>query len=86
MGTRVPSEPEVPDFDSHGLMVPPWVRYPNTPMTAIGMVSIGWRMGDGEHYWDRFREWWEHQQEQTRQHVCEEYPEPKGWVGFYNGL
>lgn len=70
--------PPVSDFDAAGLMVPPWVKFP-----AIPRASIGWRMGEGEGYWDDFREWWEQQAPAVRQRVCRAYPEPAGWAGFY---
>jgi hypothetical protein len=71
-------DPPIPDFDAAGLMVPPWVKYP-----AIPRASIGWRMGEGEEYWDNFRVWWEQQLPEVRDRVQSTYPEPAGWSGFY---
>ena len=41
-------DPEVPDLDSAGRFVPPWVKYPN-----LRRGSMGWRMGAGEWYLNR---------------------------------
>jgi hypothetical protein len=71
-------DPPMPEFDLAGLMVPPWVKYP-----AIPRASIGWRMGEGEEYWDNFRAWWDRQQVDIQAAVRATYPEPSGWVGFY---
>jgi hypothetical protein len=59
-------------------MVPPWVKYP-----AILRGSIGWRMGEGEGYWDDFRVWWVAQSAAVQGAMRAAYPEPPGWVGFY---
>ena len=72
-------DPAVPTFDAAGLMIPPWVKYP-----AIPRASIGWRMGEGEGYWDDFRDWWKKQSEVVREHVKAVYPEPPTWSGFYD--
>src|SRR4051812_18563652 len=71
-------DPEIPTFDAASLMIPPWIKYP-----AIPRASIGWRMGEGEGYWDDFRLWWNEQEESTRQRVRTAYTEPSGWSGFY---
>lgn len=71
-------DPPVPTVDDDGLMIPPWVKYP-----AIPRASIGWRMGEGEEYWDEFRGWWQVQTVETRQLVRARYPEPAGWSEFY---
>jgi hypothetical protein len=71
-------DPPVPAFDTAGLMVPPWIKYPD-----ILRASIGWRMGEGEGYWDDFRAWWEQQPVEVQAQVKTAYPEPSGWSGFY---
>ena len=71
-------DPPVPEFDVAGLMVPPWVKHP-----AIPRASIGWRMGEGEAYWDDFRAWWESQPADVQAAVRAAYPEPPGWAEFY---
>jgi hypothetical protein len=68
-------------FDRAGLMIPPWVKYP-----AIPRASIGWRLGEGEDYWDEFRAWWSRQPAGVRAEVQAAYPEPLGWVFFYKEL
>jgi len=35
-------DPEIPSIDAGGLMIPPWIKYPNLPKG-----SVGWRMGVG---------------------------------------
>jgi hypothetical protein len=75
-------DPEVPDIDADGLMVPPWVKYPNLPKR-----SMGWRMGQGEHYkCDRYPAWWSRQTRPIRLQVRAKYPEPEEWVGYYQWL
>lgn len=74
-------EPEIPEFDADGLMVPPWIKFPNIPLG-----SIGWRMGVGEDYWFRFRSWWFRQIRAKRVAVKTKYPEPREWLGFYDRL
>lgn len=71
----------VPTFDRAGLMVPPFVKYPR-----MARVVVGWRMGEGEKYWDEFRAWWGRQPAGVRATVRDAYPEPLGWVMFYDEL
>ena len=71
-------DPLVPKFGTTGLMVPPWAKYPSSPR-----ASVCWRMGEGEGYWDDFRAWWEVQPAAIQVAVRAAYPEPPGWVGFY---
>ncbi|AWM38863.1 hypothetical protein [Gemmata obscuriglobus] len=71
-------DPPVPAFDADGMMIPPWVKYPSIPR-----ASIGWRMGEGEEYWDNFRVWWGTQQVAVQTVMQATYPEPTGWSGFY---
>lgn len=74
-------DPPIPDIDSAGLRVPPWIKYPNIPLG-----SIGWRMGTGEDYWYSFRDWWLLQPGAVRLQVKTNYPEPELWAGFYTRL
>ena len=75
-------DPEVPDIDAHGLMVPPWVKYPNLPKW-----SMGWRMGQGEHYkCDRYPAWWAGQPRPIRLRVRTKYREPPDWAGYYQQI
>jgi hypothetical protein len=72
-----PPELEVPTRDSDGLMVPPWIRFPDLPATPVG-----WWRGDQSYRAD-FREWWDRQTPETRLRVQERYPEPPSWEYFY---
>ncbi|MCB0337393.1 MAG: hypothetical protein KDD62_13850, partial [Bdellovibrionales bacterium] len=45
-------DPPIPDFDEENFMVPPWIKYPN-----LLRGSMGWRMGIGEDYRERFDTW-----------------------------
>ena len=38
---------------AHGMLVPPWCKYPEIPRR-----SIGWRMGSGEWYLWMWQRWW----------------------------
>ncbi len=62
-------------------MVPPWVKFPNIPLG-----SIGWRMGMGEDYRDRFAKWYNRQLRAVKLAVRARYPESDRWVGFYRRL
>jgi hypothetical protein len=75
-------DPPIQDLDADGLMVPPWIKYPN-----IGEGSIGWRMGIGEHYKDTlYPVWWSRQPRPVRLRVRKQYPEPNWWSGYYKSL
>ena len=74
-------DPEVPDFDSAGRMVPPWVKYPNLPSG-----SAGWRMGQGESYWLNLQKWWRQQSEDVREAVRVAHPPPPTWSKLYIAL
>jgi hypothetical protein len=71
-------DPPVPDVDGAGLMVPPWVKFPNLPLG-----SMGWRMGMGEIYWGRFVDWYRSQPADVRREVAEKYLEDEDWSDFY---
>jgi hypothetical protein len=70
-------DPPIPEIDADGLMVPPWIKYPNIPLG-----SIGWRMGMGEDYVDRFTAWYNKQHRNTHKLLWEKYPEPDMWKAF----
>ena len=74
-------QPEIPSTDANGLMVPPWVKYPNIPRR-----SAGWRMGVGEHYLEEFGSWWNRQPRAKRLELRAAYVEPEEWAGFYKSL
>jgi hypothetical protein len=59
-------------------MQPPWVAHPEIPF-----MSIGWRMGYGEEYWDEFDRWYKALPPARRdQYTCDN-PAPSSWPGFY---
>jgi hypothetical protein len=70
-------DPPIPDLDDEGWLVPPWIKYPN-----IARRSMGWRMGMGEWYRDKFREWWSQQPNDLRLKYKTKYVEPDDWNGF----
>jgi len=69
--------PEIPELDTAGRLVPPWVKYPN-----LGRCSMGWRMGMGEWYLDKFRPWWNELSHDDKDAYRRAYPEPEEWRGF----
>jgi len=71
-------DPPLPDFDTGGRPVPPWVKYPN-----LRRGSMGWRMGAGEHFLlSVFRPWWLQLPEPDRAAYRVEYPAPDEWQGY----
>ena len=74
-------DPEIPDYDDEGLMVPPWVKYPN-----IHLGSIGWRMGSGETYWHKYVDWYKASKEETKKRVQDKYKAEGRWENFYSNL
>jgi hypothetical protein len=75
-------DPPVPDIDADGLMVPPWVKFPNLPKQ-----SMGWRMGLGEHYrCNTYPARWSRQSRPIRLQLRANYPEPEDWTGYYRRL
>lgn len=71
-------DPEIPTFDDQGIMVPPWIKYPNLPKG-----SMGWRMGEGEWYLGEFLNWYYANPRKKRVEIMNKYREPKEWSGFY---
>lgn len=69
------------DMDSEGLMHPPWKKFPNIPRG-----SMGWRMGPGERFFERFCSWWLRHPNHIRLALCAKYMEPAPWAGFWQGL
>ena len=74
-------DPEVPDIDDEGLMVPPWAKYPNIPLG-----SIGWRMGLGEDYLHRFMDWYKSSRGDVKKRVQDKYKAEGNWKRFYVNL
>lgn len=62
----------------NNLMAPPWLMYPN-----ISRYSIGWRMGYGENYMMDFADWYSGLNIDEQRQFQEMFPEPKGWLGWY---
>ena len=71
-------KPENSTIDDEGLMVPPWIKYPN-----LYFGSIGWRMGAGENYWYDFKNNLNLSSEHIRLKTIDKYPEPIEWKGYY---
>lgn len=59
-------------------MPPLWMKYPH-----IFRGSIGWRMGYGESYSDKFGSWYQSLSDKEQIVYQELFPEPKMWRGYY---
>ena len=62
------------------IMPPPWLAYP-----SIWRGSILWRMGEGEDYMRRFREWMDTLSQDEQDAYRTFFPEPTVWKGFWEG-
>ena len=62
-------------------MNPPWKEFPDYPR-----ASMGWRMGGGQDFADRWRGWFIGLDTAARQRYVVDNPEPPGWEGFYEKL
>ena len=60
-------------------LAPPWEKYPE-----IGYSSIGWRMGCGETYMERWRAFYDGLSPAGRERYRQMCPAPKSWQGFYH--
>lgn len=60
------------------IMPPPWLAYPN-----IERFSIGWRMGAGEDYIDRFSIWLNSLSPEDQAEYRALFPEPVSWRGWW---
>lgn len=58
-------------------MKPPWEAHPEIPWP-----SIGWRMGIGEDYLDRFYAWFATLNADAKAQWLKDNPEPEEWEGF----
>ena len=65
-------------LERKSVMPPLWLAYPKSDR-----YSIGWRMGYGEEYKDRFFAWFETLMEEERQEYQELFPEPAVWKGWW---
>lgn len=62
-----------------GFLRPPWLHLPDAHP-----ASIGWRMGSGEAYIQRFTEWWAGLGEADRIQVEMLHPATGAWAGWYD--
>jgi hypothetical protein len=58
---------------------PPWVEFPDIPMG-----SLGWRMGFGEQYWNKWSQWYLSLPEALRTEFKQQWQEPPEWTGIYS--
>lgn len=61
------------------IMPPPWIAFPE-----LDRFSIGWRMGCGEGYIDKWGEWFQSLDEGEEEEYKELFPEPVMWKGYWN--
>lgn len=61
------------------IMPPPWLAFPE-----IERYSIGWRMGYGEDYIDRFSEWLDELSQEEQEEYRMLFPEPVTWKGWWD--
>lgn len=59
-------------------MSAPWIEFPELPYG-----SLGWRMGGGEGYLDRFLEWFYQLDQAGLDCFFEQYPPPDEWASFF---
>jgi hypothetical protein len=65
-------------MDENAELPPPWIKFPKIPW-----LSIGWRMGPGESYRVEWHNWFCRLSTSDREHYKSQFPEGKGWTGFY---
>ena len=61
------------------IMPPPWLAH-----REIERYSIGWRMGSGEDYIDRFSDWLDALSSEERTEYRTLFPEPVTWKGWWD--
>jgi hypothetical protein len=68
---------------SGGYMLPLWLAYPK-----FNSMTIGWRMGSGEHYKYRWHRWYRGLSGEQRADYKLKYPPPDdgAWGGFYEDI
>lgn len=59
-------------------MKPIWYEFPDIPWG-----STGWRMGQGEGYWNKWAAWFKGLEEVQKHSYIQKWQEPKQWAGFY---
>jgi len=60
---------------------PLWVKAP-----VYNRYSMAWRMGGGEDSRRKFQIRYRELTEKSKDNFQRQYPEPKGWEGFYSSL
>jgi hypothetical protein len=60
-------------------MEPPWAKYPD-----MERQSVGWRMGDGEDYYNTVYRMFSALPPAAREDYEQRHPEPPGWSGWYD--
>ena len=60
------------------IMSPPWIAFPE-----MERYSIGWRMGYGEAYIDKWGAWFDSLAEEEVKAYQELFPEPVTWKGYW---
>ena len=60
-------------------MEPPWKKFP-----TLERNSIGWRMGPGEDYYDRFYKWYSSLTDGEADEFSANNPTPSDWDGYYD--
>jgi hypothetical protein len=73
-----PRHSPVAEVDDEGLLIPPWVKYPN-----IRRGTHGWEAGYGGEYMSRFHEWWGAQPADVRGRAMDKYKDAGEWSGFW---
>jgi hypothetical protein len=59
----------------------PWNERPD-----LARGSIGWRMGSGEDYYNKYYQWFSALSPSDRDVYRNANPEPADWIGFYQGI
>jgi hypothetical protein len=59
-------------------MEPPWVKHPDIPAG-----SVGWRMGDGEEYYNQFYRWFSALPAAEQDAYVSSNEPPSGWRDLY---
>ena len=62
-------------------MEPPWAKYPDIPAGAVG-----WRMGDGEDYYNRFYRWFSSLSPAEQDRFADDHEPPPEWAKLYKNI
>jgi len=66
-------------LENKNILLPPWLAYPK-----IERYSIGWRMGSGEDYMEKWSRWYQKLSAKQSADYQRLFPEPPTWKGFWN--